>query len=387
MEDRRIRILFSGDFAPINRYENLTESDQKKLASQMENFGEFDYHVTNLECPITSQKKPISKIGPALKAKPSGLKALLATRTNLVCMANNHIKDFGTEGIAETQLALKRNGIMFVGAGSNEFEARKITNFNIKDKKIAVINYCEQEFSVATQFEAGSNHINPVHAFYDIQQAKSSADYILVIYHGGVEYNPIPSLRIKKLFHYFIDLGASAVISHHSHVYSGFEVYKEKPIYYSLGNFIFDDDKPPTENWNYGMAVKIILDNKTIDSEVFFFKQNQPDIGIHILKDSAKEEQASVFKELSKIISVDNYLEQTWHENIKKNSFGYVKNLLFHKLHRAFLKIGIERSKLIYKNKVIEVQNIIRNESHREVLLYGLEELNKELKHENRNNS
>jgi hypothetical protein len=380
MNESDITLLFTGDLAPVGRYENLSAEDHKILEKQINDLGQFDYHISNLECPITIHDIPIQKSGPAIKVNPQGIKSVLATKANMVCMANNHMRDFGDQGIIETQKELEANGIFYVGAGKNEKEAREMAYVSLKGKKVAIINYCEQEFSIATNDKAGSNHIDAIKAYYDIQKAKSESDYVIVIYHGGVEYNPLPSIRIKELFHYFIDLGASAVICHHSHVISGVEKYKEKPIYYGIGNFIFDDFTPPSQDWNYGMGVKIKLTEEGIASNEIFFKQSQPEIGVHLLEGSEKEGQELRFTELSEVISNDDKLVAAWKKNAGKISQGYTKNLLFHKLHRAFIKLGVKRNKLIGINKVLETQNIIRNESHREVLLHGLENLNNEMK-------
>ena len=127
----------------------------------------------------------------------------------------------------------------------------------IGDKKLAVINCCEHEFSIATETTAGSNPLNPISQYYAIKEAKEKADYVLVIVHGGHEHYQLPSTRMQETYRFFIDVGADAVVNHHQHCYSGYEYYNGKPIMYGLGNFCFDEGLKKTKQWHEGYIVEI----------------------------------------------------------------------------------------------------------------------------------
>ena len=103
------------------------------------------------------------------------------------------------------------------------------------------------------------------------QEAKANADFLILIIHGGHETYELPSPRMKKLYRWFIDLGVDAVIGHHTHCYSGSEVYKNKPIVYSLGNFIFDS-KIRDASWNYGVFAVLSLSADRVIIELVPFE-------------------------------------------------------------------------------------------------------------------
>ena len=77
----------------------------------------------------------------------------------------------------------------------------------------------------------------------DIQIAKEDNDLVIVIVHGGREHYQLPTPKQRERFRFYADAGADFVVGHHTHCYSGYEIYKGKPIFYSLGNFIFDYKK------------------------------------------------------------------------------------------------------------------------------------------------
>ena len=83
------------------------------------------------------------------------------------------------------------------------------------------------------------SQIDPVRLFYDIAAAKKRHDYLIAVIHAGNEFYDLPSPRTKNLYRYLIDNGADAVVAHHTHRFSGYEIYKSKPIFYGLGNFIY----------------------------------------------------------------------------------------------------------------------------------------------------
>src|SRR5690606_34911013 len=124
--------------------------------------------------------------------------------------------------------------------------------------KIAIINIAENEWASATDTSAGANGMDLIDDVKSIQEAKSQSDFVLVIVHGGHEYYNLPSLRMQKQYRFYIDNGADLVVGHHSHCISGMETYKNKKIYYSLGNFLFT--KPSVfKGWYNGLILEVII--------------------------------------------------------------------------------------------------------------------------------
>ena len=255
-----MKVLIAGDFCPQHRVSRIIEDGRyetifdnvKKIISGA------DYSIVNFECTVTSgEEEPIEKCGPNLQCSERGVEALEWVGFDCVSLANNHFYDYGEKGVKNTLAVCKRYGLDVVGGGSNLQEAAEVFYKRIGDETLAIINCCEHEFSIATEESGGSNPLNPIQQYYAICEAKQQADYVLVIVHGGHEYYQLPSPRMQETYRFFIDAGADAVVNHHQHCYSGYELYHEKPIFYGLGNFCFDNPEFRNNSWNEGYLVML----------------------------------------------------------------------------------------------------------------------------------
>jgi poly-gamma-glutamate synthesis protein (capsule biosynthesis protein) len=370
-----LRLVFSGDLAPTGRVEKacIEGTIEKHIESLTKNII-ADLHITNLECPLTVSDQPILKSGPSVKASPSCIQLLNLLHVNIACMANNHIQDYGKAGIVSTLELCQHSGIQTVGAGLNLNDAGAIRYLEIKKKRLAFLNYCEEEFSIATQEEAGANPIDLIKIFNDITEAKTKADLIFVILHGGHEEYNLPSPRIKKLFRYCADVGASAVIGHHPHVVSGYEIYKGKPLIYSLGNFIFDDPENNFNDWFTGaLAFLEINEDNSICLEIKYIVQEKDQLNIRMANELENKHLSDKCKELSELIGNDTLLEKMWIANADKYEKGFTKQVFhFNLIKKALYKFGICTNILIRKKEIPALLNIIRCESHREILIHTL---------------
>lgn len=255
-----MRILIAGDFCPRDRVANAFESEDYAsiLSGVRETISEADYSIVNFECPVvTGVVAPIEKHGPSLRCTPKGGDALMYAGFDCVTLANNHFRDYGDPGVKETIEVLDAKGIEHVGGGQNLEEASRVFYKEIAGQRLAIINCCEHEFSIATENIGGSNPLNPIRQFRDIQEAKNNADFVMIIVHGGHEHFQLPSPRMVETYRFFVDAGADAVMNHHQHCYSGYEVYNGKPIFYGLGNFCFDNPANHSGNWTEGYFVTI----------------------------------------------------------------------------------------------------------------------------------
>lgn len=373
-----IKILITGDFYPGNRIEH--EIKEKKYEEIFNDFlpviKSCAIAVTNLEAPLTNNKKSITKTGPAIRGIPETGRALRYAGFNLVTLANNHIMDFGEQGLKDTLDILKQNSIEYIGAGENIGEASKILIKKINDKKIAFLNFAENEFSTTNGNFPGANPLDLISNYKLIQEAKDNADYIFVIVHGGHELYNLPSPEMKRRYRFFIDAGASAVIGHHTHCFSGYEIYKNAPIFYSLGNFLFDNGKADHSSWNEGFAVQFLLSDN-LKFKLIPYYQNNQNSGLRLLNDDQEKQFFNKVEVLNKKIADDNVLRSEFEKFIlqRKNLYSsYLepyKNRYLHFLRNR----GLFPSLLSYSKKKL-LLNLIRCESHREAVI----EL---LKHEN----
>lgn len=190
--------------------------------------------LANLEGPVCRHGlRPIEKVGPHLHSAPFKLKGLWA-----FTLANNHFMDFKAEGMRETMAFLREQGFPFGGAGENVASARKTLWLSEHGKQIAVICCCEHQFGVAGLDTAGVAALGTWVESSICAARNNGADIVLVSSHAGSESTNLVSPRLQTLYRHWIDVGADVIHGHHSHVPQGWELYKGKPIFYGLGNFI-----------------------------------------------------------------------------------------------------------------------------------------------------
>lgn len=374
MNSDTIKILVTGDFCPHNRIETLAiNSDYRAIYNDfIDVFKGNDLNITDMECPLTTLDYPRPKSGPHQKAHPACIQILKYADFGLVAMANNHIMDYDAAGAKETIELCRQYGIGTVGIGVTPDEASKPFSILIKGKRIAILNYADDEFLTSTDGTLLCNPINNVRCFYDIKSAKESHDFVIIIIHAGNEFYELPSPRTKQLYRYLVDLGADAIISHHTHAFSGFEVYKTKPVFYGLGNFLYDWPGKMNSSWNRGYVVKLFLSDK-LEFSIIPLKQCNDEPGVFHLDDLEKGEFAATIAQLNDIIQDDKRLELEFRKycNSVFPLYDTYIEPYFGKMISAMRKRGLF-PRLMTKRKRLFLLNITRCESHREVLLRKL---------------
>ncbi|MGB7053936.1 MAG: CapA family protein [bacterium] len=236
-----------------------------------------DITVANLECPLTNTgtQHPTKPI--IFRGSPENVAGLTYAGIDVVSLANNHIIDYGLEGMRQTQAVLDSTNILYSGAGANAYEAYLPVFCNKKGTNIAFLassdrtgqydNY--QPYLNAGFNKPGFANLTQFDITRQIQTVQNDADIIVMEMHAGDEYNPIPTLGDINYPDYdeeemyspylliptrsdiadrrhAIDQGADLVICHHVHVLQGLEVYAGKLIAHSLGDFTFDLNYPET---------------------------------------------------------------------------------------------------------------------------------------------
>lgn len=366
-----VKILFTGDFCPHNRIESLSkQADYKSIFNDfIDVFRGNDLNVTDVECPLTDTHKRIRKTGPYQFAAPHNIEILKYAGIGLAAMANNHIMDCDAEGALDTIHLCKQAGIATVGIGRNEAERRKPFSTVIKGKKIAIINFAENEFLEAPGGEVAANGLHLVNNYYDITAAKKEHDLVLLMVHGGNEFYQLPSPRIKETYRFFIDVGADAVISNHTHCFSGYEVYKGKPIFYNLGNFLYDWPGKVNTDWNAGFVVRLNITD-TIDFEIIPLRQNSEVLGVVHLTETEKTAFYQKLHQLNTIISDDAKLSASFDAYCASVNKMYETFLepYFGRLAASLRARGLF-PKLMRKRKKLLFLNLTRCEAHRDVLL------------------
>lgn len=375
-----ISLVFCGDFAPINQYENLVIKKGSHIFGELlKKIDETDISFINLETPVCNTNSPILKSGPTLKSSPDCLESLAQTGFTVIGLANNHILDHGQKGFLETLENCQKYNLNYVGVGKNIKEAQEPFILEVKGIKIGIIAVTEQEFCIATKSTGGAAPLDPIDNTYQIEKAKKDADLIFVTIHGGNEYFPYPRPGLRRICKYFIDRGVDGVICHHPHVAGAYEFYKTKPIVYSLGNIIFDMLNPPP-GWFEGYAIQLdfnIESKELIAFEIIPYLQSVEYNGVKLLKG---EEKGRFIKKIEKYrltLYDPNEYEKEWNNfcSIKEKSMLIFQFLPINSLMGLFSKfLSIEKLFLSQKSVSIKL-NLIRCDSHRELLQFILEKI------------
>ena len=270
MRTNKTRLFFAGDFCSKPSTSRITVSNDLRSLIQS-----CDLKVINFEVPL----KPEIELPHQKRERffqnddaPGFLKDL---GFNLFQLANNHAFDWGEAGFRKTKEAL---GDAAFGAGIYD-EAYKVKVVEVNGLRIG---FMALSFAAYTGvFDDVTNHnclgcayINDLRVNHDIMEAKKVVDYLFILPHDGIEYIDVPLPETIARYRDFIDYGADGVIGTHPHCPQGWEKYKGKPIFYSLGNFLFNSkegyDYRATNRlyWYEGLCVVMTIENGTMDWEV-----------------------------------------------------------------------------------------------------------------------
>jgi hypothetical protein len=209
--------------------------------------------IANLECVIATTGRRIDKPY-NFRAHPRTIK-LLKRHFDAVSLANNHTGDFGVEAFKQMLRLLDEQGLSYFGGGHNLRHAHTPLFIDRNGIRIAFLGY--NEF-LPRSFEAdfdrpGQAWSEDEQVVLDIRNARSMhrADLVIPYMHWGFENEPVANLRQRRLARLMIDAGADAIVGSHPHVIQDVEYYRGKPVFYSLGNFVFDGfiDKKNKTGW------------------------------------------------------------------------------------------------------------------------------------------
>ena len=336
----------------------------------------------NFEVPL----KPDVKLPPQSRERffqnddaPDFLRSL---GFNLFSQANNHAFDWGDEGYIKTKTVL---GDAAFGAGTYE-EAYKVKVIEVQGVKIGFYALSFAAYKgvfddVMNQEGLGCAYINDLRVNHDIMKAKKQVDYLFILPHDGIEYIDVPTPETIARYRDFIDYGADGVIGTHPHCPQGWEEYKGKPIFYSLGNFFFNskesyDFKASKPHWYEGLCVVMNIVDEKLSWEVINTK-NVNNLGIDF--DHSKERIAHNEKLSHYLMDKDDY-NQYFKKVCVELGLGKEMRVVDYTFH----PISLSKSTLLLlkcwvkkigKKKYIndsELQYLLKNDQRKNLLLRSL---------------
>ena len=244
-----VTVVFSGDILlssyVLNNYEKsgINGILSEELQSEMQN---ADITMVNEEFPFSNRGTQAQDKQFTFRVDPGYVKILQEMGIDVVTVANNHALDYGTDALSDTFQTLDNAGIAYVGAGDNLERASQPYVIKAGGKTFGFLAASRVIPEVSWNID---NRQPGMLCTYDsaelcnaIQKAKETCDYVVVYVHWGIERENTPQDYQRQLGKAYIDAGADMVIGAHPHVLQGIEYYNGKPIIYSLGNYIFNQE-------------------------------------------------------------------------------------------------------------------------------------------------
>jgi len=261
------KMLFVGDIMLGRGVAYFSEKNRdefypfRQVASFLQ---DFDLVFGNLEGPL-AKEPPAVPAGSLKFAFPARTAEILAKANfKLVSLANNHTADLGKEGLVQTKVFLKTSGLESVGEPVGCHGDFFIT----KDKKAVFL-----AFNKTFSFNCADKDI--VEAVKEVRAAMPQQT-LIVSFHWGEEYKGKSNFLQQELAHKIIEAGVDLILGHHPHVVQEIEVYQGKLIFYSLGNFIFDQFFSEETQKGLMVGLEVYPDKKTIRLFPFRSQLAQP---------------------------------------------------------------------------------------------------------------
>lgn len=212
------------------------------FAGTAEALRSYDLRIGNLECVVSTLGSPQPKTY-TFEAPLRAYDRLAAAGFHIVSVANNHSGDYGKAAFSDMLTRLPTHGIMPVGGGANRVQAHTPVIRRIHSTTIGILAYCEigPTNFVATDTSPGHAWLEAAAMRQDIAALRPQVDFLIVFTHWGIEYVLQENAHQQYMARLAIDAGSDLVVGAHPHVIQPYEIYRGKPIIYSLGNFVFDE--------------------------------------------------------------------------------------------------------------------------------------------------
>jgi poly-gamma-glutamate capsule biosynthesis protein CapA/YwtB (metallophosphatase superfamily) len=371
-----MKILLAGDFYGGDQNGSNTHNLLKNAPNSLEDLINFkkDYQcfIFNFESPILpniSNKQ--FKTGPTLHSDKNILDHDLFKENTILTLSNNHIMDYGSHGLDETLYQLETRKIPYLGAGDKSVNYNRLKVIKIGQINLGIYNVSENEWSSGKWNSKGANPLDLAEDLRVLKEARKQCEIVITIFHGGLEYYNLPTPEQQKICRFFIDSGSDVVVCHHSHYYSGYEEWKGKPIFYGLGNFIFDSQPSngkKQENWFTGLMLEINV--VTLEFELIPIKHSSNSGQmLEFLEGKEKEAVLDSIRELNSIIKSEERLFKSFEiELIKKESIYMSFLQPYNSNLRALYKKGLLPN-LLSRDHIALLINLVRCETHREILI------------------
>ncbi|HEY9761227.1 MAG TPA: CapA family protein [Trichocoleus sp.] len=245
-----VTLLFGGDVS-LGEVLYDDSGQAKPLFASLKDYQQADLSLVNLDTPLTAAATSL-KEELYQRSRPEAVKVLKEGGVDIVNLTSEKNMEFGGEGLSETLETLDREGLYRLGAGRNGQEARRPEIIDVKGKRIAYLSYAQGGDEAAHGERPGINAQGLLQISEDIRALRDQVDWIVVNYRWQADIPTVPADWQKNIARMAIEQGADLVVGYHPDTLQGAEIYKGRPIAYSLGDFVFKD----TTNQPLGTPIK-----------------------------------------------------------------------------------------------------------------------------------
>lgn len=302
-------LVVGGDVMLAGRTKPLlaTHGHDYPFASVLPLLERAEIVMANLEGPLASRAtRQASERNFSYRVSPLTALSLADAGIRLLTLANNHLMDCGRAGVAETLEILRGANIRTIGAGLDDASAHEPAIFCTGNGTVGVLGYYWNRRCAATATRPGGAMDDLASLERDIPALRRLVDFVVVTSHWGVPYEREPAPDVRERARRAIELGADAVVAHHPHVIQPCEVYRGRPIFYSVGNFAFGSGNSKAEGLLVGF--RAVASRLTVEVYPLYVKNRDPRVQYQpkVLRGG------SARRALQKLIGPDGGTELVW---------------------------------------------------------------------------
>lgn len=334
-------------------------------------FSGADICVCNLEGALTDHLDKCRKTGPVKVAATSAVEAYKKLGIDLCFLANNHVTDGGHQGMIDTMRTLDNAGIKHIGAGRNQNEIVRLVIQKVGGINIGFYNVSETMYNKPTNDTAGVWLYDEYVVCRELEQLKKQCDYLVMLYHGGIEKFPYPSPETRKRFHRMADCGADMILAQHTHCIGCEEYYNGSYLLYGQGDFLLKNFAPGLTDT--GLVVELVIENGQVQ-----IKKHKVKSVDNLFVRYDEHQDLSEFNTRSNMVGDEDYVYQEFQEFCDKELRLYLTSFKSPSKLRLRLKRFFPKAykKWLYQyneRDLMFVLHTLRSEQNRETAIVGIE--------------
>ena len=300
------KIIIVGDFFPTKQ--NVAYFEKGDINTLLGDriiklFDNADLSICNLEGALTDHDERCRKTGPVKVAPTKAIEAYKRLGIKCCLLANNHSTDGGHQGVLDTMNVLDESGIQSIGAGKCNRSIIRSSCYEIGGLTVGLYNVSETMYNIPTDNHAGVWLYDEYVVCNEIRELKQKCDYLIVVYHGGIEKFPFPSPEMRKRFHRMADCGANMILSQHTHCVGCEEYYNDSYLLYGQGDFLLKNFAPGLTD--SGLIIEIDIVGGGVEVKKHLVKSVD---NLFVRYD--EKQDFSAFEERSRLLHDEEYVGQ-----------------------------------------------------------------------------